>query len=252
MKILVLAKQVPATTDLTFGKNGIVNRESVPKTVNPDDESAVELAIQIAESVSGEVVLATMGPESASEMLSELGAMGCASCCHIFDDSLNGADLVATANVFAALAKKVNAEMVICGASAADGKGGLLPSAIASLLGWDCLNQVSSVEDFSSEPIVVFNYQGKKTKAKVKNPSVLSVYKTVAEPRIPDVMAVLSAPQPEKLAISDLDINQKAFEFDQRCEVVNVENVKKERKNKIWEGIESFSDFHAELKKEGF
>ncbi|MBD61940.1 hypothetical protein CL645_03665 [bacterium] len=252
MKILVLAKQVPATTDLTFGENGVVDRSSVPKTVNPDDESAVELAIQMAESVSGEVILATMGPESASEMLSELGAMGCASCYHVSDNLLNGADLVATANVFAALAKKVNAEMVICGASAADGKGGLLPSAIASLLGWDCLNEVSSVEDFSSEPVVIFNYQGKKTKAKVKGSSVLSVYKTVAEPRIPDVMAVLSAPQPESLAVSDLDINEKALKFNDRCEILNVENVKKERKNKIWEGIESFSDFHTELKKEGF
>ena len=142
--------------------------------------------------------------------------------------------------------------MVICGASAADGKGGLLPSAIASLLGWDCLNVVSSVEDFSSEPVVIFNYQGKKTKAKVKGSSVLSVYKTVAAPRIPDVMAVLSAHQPESLAVSDLDINEKALKFNDRCEILNVENVKKERKNKIWEGIESFSDFHTELKKEGF
>ena len=91
-----------------------------------------------------------------------------------------------------------------------------------------------------------------KTKAKVKGSSVLSVYKTVAEPRIPDVMAVLSAPQPESLAVSDLDINEKALKFNDRCEILNVENVKKERKNKIWEGIESFSDFHTELKKEGF
>ena len=252
MKILVLAKQVPATTDLTFGDAGILNRDNVPKAVNPDDESAIELAIQIAESSSGEVHLASMGPESSSEMLSELGAMGCACSYHICDTLLIGADLITTANVFAELAKKISADMVICGASAADGKGGLLPSAIASLLGWSCVNQVSSVEEISENPTVVFNFGNNKSKAKITGSCVLSVYKTVAEPRIPDVMAVLSAPQPEKLTVADLNISEKILDSKGRSEVLKVENVKKERKNKIWEGLDSFSEFLDALKKEGF
>ena len=252
MKILVLAKQVPATTDLTFRDSGILNRENVPKAVNPDDESAVELAIQIAESSSGEVHLASMGPESSSEMLSEIGAMGCSSSYHICDDLLNGADLITTANVFAALAKKIDVDMIICGASAADGKGGLLPSAIASLLNWSCLNQVSSIEEVSKNPTVVFNFGKNKSKAKITGPCVLSVYKTVAEPRIPDVMAVLSAPQPEKMTVADLNLSEQILNSKKRCEVLGVESVKKERKKKIWEGLDSFAEFLEALKKEGF
>ncbi|MCH7494017.1 electron transfer flavoprotein subunit beta, partial [bacterium] len=113
-----------------FGQDGRMERAGLPGIVNPDDAAAVELALLWAEATGGEAIVATMGPESADDMLGELAAMGCSAAWHLCDDALAGADVLLTAKALAALARRLDADAIVTGAVAADGQTGAVPAAL--------------------------------------------------------------------------------------------------------------------------
>ena len=78
MKIVVCVKQVPDTTEIKINpETGTLIRDGVPSILNPDDANALEQALEIKDSQPDtEVVVVTMGPPQAKEMLRECLAMG--------------------------------------------------------------------------------------------------------------------------------------------------------------------------------
>ena len=60
LKITVLAKQVPDTTNITgnvMKENGTINRSKLPAIFNPEDKVALEVALQLKEKYGGNVSL---------------------------------------------------------------------------------------------------------------------------------------------------------------------------------------------------
>lgn len=78
MKIAVCVKQVPDTwaEKKLKADTSTLDRESADGVLNELDEYAVELALQLVEANSGEVVIVTMGPERAAETLRKAISMG--------------------------------------------------------------------------------------------------------------------------------------------------------------------------------
>ena len=69
-KIVVLAKQVPDTKNITgdaMKEDGTVNRSALPAVFNPEDLNALEMALDIRERFGGSVTVLTMGPPPAAE-----------------------------------------------------------------------------------------------------------------------------------------------------------------------------------------
>ena len=72
---IVLVKQVPDTTEVTpkaMREDGTLNRSALPATFNNDDLHALEMALQVKEKHGGMVIVLTMGPPKASEILRSL------------------------------------------------------------------------------------------------------------------------------------------------------------------------------------
>jgi electron transfer flavoprotein beta subunit len=118
MKIVVLVKQVPDTwgprsLDLETGRVDRVLGENVIDEIN---ERALEIALVQQDTRAAEVVVLTMGPDSANDAIRKSLAMGADSAIHIQDDLLAGADYVRTAGVLAAALEKVGFDLVIAGA----------------------------------------------------------------------------------------------------------------------------------------
>ena len=70
--VLVFVKQVPDTQNITgdaMTPEGTVNRAALPAIFNPEDLNALELALQLKDRYGVKVVVATMGPPTASEVL---------------------------------------------------------------------------------------------------------------------------------------------------------------------------------------
>ena len=81
MKIIVLMKQVPNTTNMLIDKEkGTLIRTGVESIMNPDDTNALETALQIKEKNDAHVIVMTMGPTQAEEMLRECYARGADEC----------------------------------------------------------------------------------------------------------------------------------------------------------------------------
>jgi electron transfer flavoprotein beta subunit len=73
MKIVVLMKQVPNTTEMLIDKEtGTLIRTGVDSIMNPDDTSALEAALKIKQSNGAEVIVITMGPPQAANMLTRM------------------------------------------------------------------------------------------------------------------------------------------------------------------------------------
>ena len=97
--VLVFVKQVPDTQNITgdaMTPEGTVNRAALPAIFNPEDLNALELALQLKDRYGVKVVVATMGPPSAAEVLRNSLFRGADEAILLTDRAFAGADTLAT------------------------------------------------------------------------------------------------------------------------------------------------------------
>lgn len=209
MKIIVCVKQVPDTTEITINpETGTLIRDGVPSILNPDDANALEQALQIRDSQPGtEVVVITMGPPQAREMLQECIAMGADDAILLSDRALGGSDTWATSNAIAAGIRKVgDYDLIFAGRQAIDGDTAQVGPQIAEKLG---IPQVTYVKNFRLEgghAIVERALEDGYETLKVKLPCVLTAIKELNEPRYMSVPGILRATRHEIKVWSAEDI----------------------------------------------
>jgi electron transfer flavoprotein beta subunit len=136
MNIVVLVKQVPDSSSArTLSADRTVGRASASNIVNEMDEYAVEEALKIKEAHGGEVTVLTMGPAGATESIRKALSMGPDRAVHVIDDALHGSCALTTSKVLAAALRRLNADLVICGAESTDGRVQVMPQMLAERLG---------------------------------------------------------------------------------------------------------------------
>jgi electron transfer flavoprotein beta subunit len=218
MKIVVLVKQVPdsgAERNLRTDDNTI-DRGSANNVINEMDEYAIEEALQIQERDGGEVIVLTMGPDSATESIRKALSMGPDGAVHVTDDALHGSCAVATSKVLAAAIGQLDADLVICGAESTDGRVQVMPHMIAERLGIAALTGARKLTvDGSSLTIERQTEEGYEV-VTASTPAVVSVWDTINEPRYPSfkgIMAAKKKPVSVK-SLSDLGIEPSGVGFD--------------------------------------
>lgn len=148
MRIGVLVKQVPDTWQerrLDPGPRRVDRSGEV--VADEVGEQALEVALSCKDADRGtEVVVVTMGPARADDVVRACLAMGADRAVHVLDDALAGADLVTTARVLAAVVRSEAFDLVLAGAQSTDGEGGVLPAVLAELLGLPLLSGLAAVE----------------------------------------------------------------------------------------------------------
>jgi len=93
MKIIVLVKQVPNTTEVKLDpKTGNLIREGIESIINPDDRHALEAAVHLKESAKAKVTVLSMGPPQAIDAVSEAMGMGADEGILLTDRAFAGAD----------------------------------------------------------------------------------------------------------------------------------------------------------------
>lgn len=125
-KIIVLAKQVPDTRNVgkdAMKADGTVNRAALPAIFNPEDLNALELALRIKDKlVDCEVIVLTMGPFRAAEIIREAMYRGADRGYLITDRKFAGSDTLATSYAISLAVKKLEPyHLVISGRQAIDG-----------------------------------------------------------------------------------------------------------------------------------
>jgi electron transfer flavoprotein beta subunit len=148
-KIIVLAKQVPDTRNVgkdAMKADGTVNRAALPAIFNPEDLNALEFALRIKDRLKeAEVIILTMGPFRAAEIIREAMYRGADKGYLITDRKFAGSDTLATSYAISLAVKKLAPfHLVIAGRQAIDGDTAQVGPQTAEKLG---IPQVTYAEE---------------------------------------------------------------------------------------------------------
>ncbi|PKP38661.1 MAG: electron transfer flavoprotein subunit beta [Bacteroidetes bacterium HGW-Bacteroidetes-14] len=158
-KIVVLAKQVPDTRNV--GKNamkedGTVNRAALPAIFNPEDMNALEQALRIKDKFPGtEVLLLTMGPGRAADIIREGFFRGADGGVLLTDRKFAGADTLATSYALSMAIRKIQPDIIIAGRQAIDGDTAQVGPQVAEKLGYPQITYAEDIMDISKGKITV-------------------------------------------------------------------------------------------------
>jgi electron transfer flavoprotein beta subunit len=151
-RIVVLAKQVPDTRNVgkdAMKADGTVNRAALPAIYNPEDLNALEMALEIKSKIKdAEVIVITMGPPRAAEIIRESVYRGADKGYLITDRKFAGSDTLATSYAISLAIKKLAPyHLVISGRQAIDGDTAQVGPQAAEKLG---IPQITYAEEFIS------------------------------------------------------------------------------------------------------
>ena len=159
LKIVVLAKQVPDTRNV--GKNamtpeGTVNRAALPAIFNPEDMNALEQALRIKDKNPGtEVILLTMGPARAAEIIREGLFRGADGGVLLSDRKFAGSDTLATSYALSQAVKKLNQDLIVAGRQAIDGDTAQVGPQVAEKLNIPQVTYAEQILEISDSNIVI-------------------------------------------------------------------------------------------------
>jgi len=159
LKIIVLAKQVPDTRNVgsdAMKPDGTVNRGKLPTIFNPDDLHALELALNIKDRVPGtEVIILTMGPQRAADIIREGYYRGADNGIMISDRRFGGADTLATSyTLVKGIQKLAPFDLILGGRQAIDGDTAQVGPQCAEKLNIPQITYVEKIETITYNEII--------------------------------------------------------------------------------------------------
>jgi electron transfer flavoprotein beta subunit len=160
LKIVVLAKQVPDTRNVckeAMTAEGTVNRAALPAIFNPEDLHALECALKLKDSAAAgaTVMLLTMGPGRAADIIREGLFRGADGGVLLTDRKFAGADTLATSYALSRAIERLNPDIVIAGRQAIDGDTAQVGPQVAEKLGLPQITYVEKIFSLDGDVITV-------------------------------------------------------------------------------------------------
>ncbi|MBD3379500.1 MAG: electron transfer flavoprotein subunit beta [Candidatus Omnitrophica bacterium] len=220
MKIIVLIKQVPDSTDVKIDPvTNTLKREGVASIINPFDMYAIEEAIRIRERFGeGEVVALTMGPPQAEEALREAISMGCDRGILVSDRKFAGSDTWATSYTLSQAIRKIDDfSVVFCGKQASDGDTAQVGPGVSMHLDIPQVTYVKKIDkiDKGSATVERMTEEGFDI-IETPLPAVFTVVKEINEPRLPSLKGKMRAKKAEirKMSADELSCEEDKIGLD--------------------------------------
>lgn len=222
MNIVVCIKQVPDTTDVKIDpKTNTLIREGVVSIVNPFDMYAIEEGVRLKERFGGKVIVLTMGPLQAQEVLREAVSIGADEAVHLSDRVFAGSDTWATGLILAKAIEKIAQEifggpgqvdLVICGKQASDGDTAQVGPGIAAHLNLPQATYVRKIDtvhlDTDPRIIVVERLLEEGYELlEARLPALITVVKEINEPRLPSLRGKMKARAAKIITWRSADLN---------------------------------------------
>ena len=157
MKICVLIKQVASEdSPLLLNEDKIsLNQDGINLVSNEPDTYALEEALQIKEKCEGEVVICTLGDESARQVIKDALAKGADRGIFISNNNMNSNDPLSVAKVITKTIKSEKFDLILSGLQSNDNGHSQVGILIAELLNTSHASLVMGTEILNSETIKV-------------------------------------------------------------------------------------------------
>ena len=197
LRMIVLAKQVPDTKHVVgevMKPDGTVNRGALAAIFNPEDLNALELGLQLKERYGGEVILMTMGPPRAVEILQDALCRGADRVILLSDRRFAASDTLATSYTIAQAitTRLMPYDMVLCGRQAIDGDTAQVGPQVADKLGISQVTFAEAVLEYQDGKFRIQRDLGRTQETvEVWAPVLLTVRRTANSPRWPNARLLL-------------------------------------------------------------
>ncbi len=194
MKIAVCLKRVPDTTSkIVIGADGKSIDENGLKFVpNPYDEYAIEEALKLKEAAgAGEVVVISLGTDSAQETLRTALAMGADRA--ILLQSAGSADGLEVAKALAAELKSGGYDLILFGKLAVDDYNHQVGVMVGQLLELPTITSVAHLTISGTSVSADREIEGGIESATCTLPAVLTCDKGLNTPRLPSLKGIMAA-----------------------------------------------------------
>ena len=205
MHIAVCVKQVPNTTQVKIHpETNTLVRDGVESIMNPFDENALEMALQLKEAHPGTTVtVLTMGPPQASEVLKEAVGRGADQVMLLCDKAFAGSDTWATSYALSVAIGRMDPkpDLVLFGKQAIDGDTAQVGPGVADWLGMPCIAYARAIEVNGGRAVVERVYEDGYERLAVELPCALTVLKEANVPRMASLRGKMAA---KKLVIEPL------------------------------------------------
>ena len=200
MNIVVCIKQVPDSDKVTIDREtNRLNRAGVPSIINPFDENALEMALQIKDQHGGTVTVMTMGPPQAEQALRTALSLGADRAILVSGRGFGGADTWATSYTLTLALQKLEepADLILFGKQAIDGDTAQVGPGVATFYGVPIITYVSDCEvtdsGFRVKQVTDRGYNV----WDVDKPAAMTVVKEANTPRMPSLKKKLAAKKAE-------------------------------------------------------
>lgn len=202
MNILVSISQVPDTaTKIVIGADGkSIDPKGVKYIMNPYDEFALEEALRLKEKNGGTVTVATVGGESAKDVLRTALALQVDKAILLKADN---PDSFVVASSIADVAKEIKPDIILFGRQSIDFDSFQVAPMVAELLDMPSVTITSKLEINGTTATAERDIEGGKETVASALPLVVSAQKGLNEPRypkLPDIMKAKSKPIEERAA----------------------------------------------------
>lgn len=217
MDIIVCVKQVPDTTEVKIDPvtNSII-RQGVPSILNPFDKHAVEEALRIKDKYGGKVIVLSMGPEQAKDVLKECLALGGDEAVLVSDRAFGGADTLATSYTLAAAIRKLGKfDIILCGKQSIDGDTAQTGPELAEHLGIVPITYAAEIEIDGATVRVKREQEDCYEIVMAEFPVLITVVKSINEPRHASIKGIMKANRKTipVLLRQDLDVDDDKIGF---------------------------------------
>ncbi len=207
MKILVFIKQVgdvEARIVLREDKKWI-NLNEVPMKINENDQFAIEEALRIKEKHGGEVTVATIGGNKATDALRKALALGADKAIHVEDNEWYIRDSYALAKSMEQVVNRIEPDIIVTGSQSSDLGWGTTATILASLLdiphAWLVIGlQIENGKAFIDREMEA----GMIEKSEISLPAVIEVQAGINTPRYASLRGIMQAKKKpiEKISVT--------------------------------------------------
>ncbi|ELY65042.1 electron transfer flavoprotein subunit beta/FixA family protein [Natronococcus jeotgali] len=252
MKILVTVKEVSTVEDEFEIEGTTIAEQYLGADLNEWDDYAVEEAVQLQEAgIADEVVTVTIGPEECEQTIRQALAKGADRAVRVWDDALEGVDLLdvgAKTEILRAVVDREEPDLVLTGVQSGDDNWGGTGVSLAEELGFEWGAVVNHLEHDLEDGVASVRRElegGVEELTEIELPAALTIQTGINEPRYASLRGIRQAQRKELdvQTLGDLGVDEGAVEG--AVTVTDMYEPESESDVTLWEG--SAEETAAEL-----